>query len=373
MAQSTSLFDLIPLGSATGILAVVLVLGGLIFFHELGHFLAARFFKVGVKTFSLGFGPAICSIKRSTTRYQIAAFPLGGFVSMVGESNPGDIPEPFTIKDSFAARSAWQRLVVIAAGPVCNLFLAWLLYTWLFFTHGQIYLLPVIGQVFPNSAAAEAGLAPGDTVLAIDDKEAARWDDLFEAVLNSEGRALLLTVDNNGVEKKLSVTPRPFERSSIFNEKQKSWAIGVSPDVNKTGLIRFSLLDSARQGFLEGARITAVIGQSLGKLINRTVPLDSVGGPIRIVQEIHNQTQKNGLTGVLLIAAFISLNLGLLNLLPIPVLDGGHIVFMTFELVFRRPVPERFIEIATRVGIVLLLSLMVFTTVNDVTNWIHGQ
>ena len=373
MTQSAGIFDFIPLDSATGILAVVLVLGGLIFFHELGHFLAARLFRVGVKTFSLGFGPSIFSFMRGPTRYQIAAFPLGGFVSMVGEADPADIPEPFTIKDSFAARPAWQRIVVVAAGPLCNLVLAWLLYASLFLAHGQTYLLPVIGQVSPNSAAAEAGLAPGNTILAIDGKRVTHWENLLESVMNSEGRTLHLTIDVNGVEKKLSVTPRPFERSTIFNEKQKSWAIGISPDTSKVGHTSFGLLDSAKLGLLEGIRITNVIGQSFAKLINRTASLDNLGGPIRIAQEIHNQTQKNGLTGVLLIAAFISLNLGLLNLLPIPVLDGGHILFLTFEILFRRPVPKRFMEFTTRVGIALLLFLMIFTTINDVTNWIRGK
>ena len=159
----------VALNAAYSVLAIVLVLGGLIFFHELGHFIAAKSFRVGVKTFSLGFGPRLFGFKRGTTDYQVAALPLGGYVSMVGEADPADIPAPFTEKDSFALRPPWQRSVIIVAGPLFNLALAWLLYWGLFYVHGQEYLLPEVAAVTEDPSATRAGIQKGHMPLAVAD------------------------------------------------------------------------------------------------------------------------------------------------------------------------------------------------------------
>ncbi len=351
--------------------AVVLVLGGLIFIHELGHFVAAKWFRVGVKTFSLGFGPKLFGFTRNNTQYQVAVLPLGGFVSMVGEQDPADIPAPFTQADSFALRPAWQRLIVVAAGPLCNLFLAWLLYTVLFMSQGQNYLLAEVGSVQPGTPAMAAGIQAHDRIVALNGKPAERWDDLLAAVMASEGRELTLTVDRGGVEHEISVTPAPMERKTLFGETKRSWGIGVIASM-ATGHTRFSPPGAAVQALKHSWLITKLIGESVVKLFERVVPLNSLGGPIQIVQEIHTQAQSGGLVGVLLIAAFISLNLGLLNLLPIPVLDGGHILFMLVEIVRGKPAPERFMEFTTRIGIALLLALMLFATYNDLSRWLGG-
>ncbi len=184
----------ISLDAAYSFLAIILVLGGLIFFHELGHFLAAKAFRVGVKTFSLGFGPRLFGFTKDATNYQVAAFPLGGFVSMVGETDPADIPEPFTEKDSFALRAPWQRLIIIIAGPLCNLALAWFLYWGLFYAHGQEYLIPEVGSIAANSPAMRADLLPKDRILAIDGAAIDRWEQLVESVMASKGAAVELTV-----------------------------------------------------------------------------------------------------------------------------------------------------------------------------------
>ena len=357
------------ISGALGVVAVILVLGGLIFFHELGHFLAAKGFKVGVKTFSLGFGPKLFGFTRGNTLYQVAAFPLGGYVSMVGEADPADIPEPFSLKDSFARRPAWQRLIIVAAGPLFNLFLTWVLYWGLFFVQGQAYLLPEIGEIQAGTPAASSELRPGDTVFSVNGAPIDRWDEITNAVTQSGGAPVTLGVQRGGMETPVTIIPAPYMRKTIFGEDRTSWAIGLIAS-EKKGHIEYGFFESAHRALGHTWYVTKLIGESIAKLFERVVPLDSVSGPIRIVAEIHNQASTGGLAGVLLIAAFISLNLGLLNLLPIPVLDGGHILFLLAETIARRPLPEKFREISARVGIAFLLCLMVFATYNDISQWI---
>ena len=357
------------LSNIFSILSVVLVLGGLIFFHELGHFLAAKKFKVGVKTFSLGFGPKIFGFTRGDTLYQVAAFPLGGFVSMVGESDPKDIPAPFTLQDSFACRPSWQRLIIVAAGPFFNLFLTWILFWGLFFSQGQTYLLPEIGSVQPDTPAAEAGILPGDTVLSVNGIAIDRWGTLTESVTEGDGSPMILGILRGNVEYSVTVVPAPFVRKTIFGEEKISWAMGVVA-ADKTGHMRYGFFEASGRAFGHTWFLTKLLGESIVKLFERVVPLENVSGPIRIVKEIHNQASTSGIVGVLFIAAFISLNLGLLNLLPIPVLDGGHILFLLIETLSGRALPDKVQEIGARVGITLLLALMVFATYNDIAQWV---
>lgn len=369
---TATLSSLASSGVAYSAVAIVLVLGGLIFFHELGHFLAAKSFAVGVKTFSLGFGPRLFGFKKGTTEYQVAAFPLGGFVSMVGEADPKDIPEPFTEKDSFALRPAWQRLIIIVAGPLFNIVLAWLIYWGLFYTHGQEYYIPEVGAISAESPASAAGVLPGDVILAVNGAPVTRWDDIVTAVMESRGNPMLLELNRGGKIIDVSATPKPFERKTLFGETKTSWAIGITPS-GATGKHAFGLFEAAGQGARHSLLVTKLIGESIVKMFERVVPLESMGGPIRIAKEIHQQASSGSAAGVLLLAAFISLNLGLLNLLPVPVLDGGHIVFILLEMIRRKPASERVQEITARIGVALLLGLMLFVTYNDISKWIQGE
>ena len=368
----TAAFSFISFDTAYSTVAIVLVLGGLIFFHELGHFLMAKMFRVGVKTFSLGFGPRIFGFRKGDTDYQVAAIPLGGYVSMVGESDPADIPKPFTEKDSFSLRPAWQRLIIIVAGPFFNLFLAWFLYWGLFYAYGQEYLIPEVGGVSEASPAMQAGIEKGDLILEVDGKPLERWDQLVDSVMESRGAEMALTIQRDKDIVQVTAQPKPYERKTLFGEIKTSWAIGLVPSGAK-GFVEFGFFDAATQGMNHTVYVTKIIGESIVKLFERVVPLESMGGPIRIAKEIHQQTQSGSLSGVLLLAAFISLNLGFLNLLPIPVLDGGHIVFLFFEMIRRKPASERFQEITVRIGVALLLGLMVFVTYNDISKWIQGE
>ena len=359
----------------TTIVAVIIVLGGLIFFHELGHFVVARALGMGVSTFSLGFGPKILTRKIGKTEYALSLIPLGGYVALVGESDDGDIPEGFTPQESFALRPAWQRLLVVAAGPVANILLAWLLCWALAFGWGVPVLQPVVGAVSAGSPAERAGLAPGDRILAIDGKKLDSWEAMSRTINASDGRPLQLEVlrPENPAESgpqaaghvlDLTLTAERATRKTIFGEEETAWLIGVRAG-NSVSAEPQGFWAAAGAGARQTWGMVSLTWQSFVKLAQRVVPLDQVGGPIMIAQMVGEQAHQ-GLAGLLALTALISVNLGILNLLPVPVLDGGQIVFCLIEMIFRRPVPKKAQEMATRVGLFLLVGLMALATFNDV-------
>lgn len=348
-------------------LAVVLVLGGLIFFHELGHFIANRVMGIGVVTFSLGMGPRLWGFTRGKTEYRLSWFPIGGYVASVGEYSDEVEELGFSPAEAVCNRPARQRLILAFAGPFANLLLAWLLYWGITFAAGLAVTLPVVGDIMPDSAAQEAGLQPGDRIVSIDGRPVDRWAQVPQYVGESDGKTLNVEIRRGGEIFTLPMTPRRMARTNLFGEEEIAWLIGVRAGDQ----IRYE-----PQGFWASAvigldRTWAMIDltlTSLKKLITGSVPADSVGGPILIAQMLGGQAQV-GLIPLLLLAALISVNLGLLNLLPVPVLDGGIILFCLIEILIRRPVPEKIQERAMRFGVALLVLLMVFATFNDVMRW----
>lgn len=345
----------------TGILAIILVFGGLIFFHELGHFLAARMFGMGVQTFSLGFGPALISHKPHKTRYQWALLPLGGYVALVGESDANDLPEGFTAEESFSLRPAWQRFVVIAAGPFFNLLLAWVLCWGLLYGYGEQRMLPVINEVVAEGAAQKAGLLSNDIVDSIDGFPIKDWVEILPIVQAAEGRTVEVEVIRAGTSMTFTVEPTLQE---LPNSGGETWVLGIMASKN-VQTIHHTLLSSATTAFTKLGDITVVMWKGIVGLVERTISTNNLMGPIGIGKAIYN-TSEGGVGSLISIAILISLNLGLLNLLPIPVLDGGHLMFLSFEMLTRRPVPDSIKGGAAFVGLALLLSLMVFATYNDI-------
>ena len=354
-----------------GVVAVVVVLGGLIFFHELGHFVFARLFGFGVRTFSLGFGPRLWSRRRGKTDYCLSLVPLGGYVALVGQGGveeelqkDADDDRTFAEREMFFNRPAWQRLVVIAAGPVANFMLAWLIYACLALFQGSSYLLPVIGKTMPDSPAALAGLAAGDTIVGINAAPVTEWSQISQAVNASAGAALELDVRRGNETITLRITPRQAQRTTIFGEQVQAWQIGIVAE-GTMGHVPLGPGSALVQGLRDTWNMLRLTAESIVKLFQRVVPFDAVGGPILIAQAVGQQA-RSGILNVLGIAALISVNLGLLNLLPIPVLDGGHIVFLTLEMLLRRPISLKVQEFSARVGFVLLIGLMFFATWNDI-------
>ena len=367
----------------TTVIAVVVVLGGLIFFHELGHFAVARWLGMGVSTFSLGFGPKILKYRKGKTEYALSLVPLGGYVALVGESDPKDIPAGFTEKESFALRPAWQRLLVVAAGPAANIILAWLLCWTLALGWGTPVLLPQVGGVVQNGPADKAGIQPGDTIVSINGAAVANWQAMADAITQSNGKTLAVTLSRpdmapqaddqtradeaaqpeQGMIISVELTPERSIRKTIFGEEESAWLIGIR-NSGAVRLVQHGFADAAIAGAGQTADMVSLTWQSFVKLAERVVPLDQVGGPIMIMQMVGKQAHE-GLAGLLALAALISINLGILNLLPIPVLDGGQIVFCLWEIIFRRPLNARLQDYAMRAGIALLVALMLLATYND--------
>lgn len=345
------------------IISVALVLGGLIFFHELGHFLAARAFGIGVVTFSLGFGPKLAGFRRGQTSYILSAVPLGGYVQLAAQDEDDETPSDFGPETHFRGRPAWQRMIVVAAGPVFNFILAWLIFWGLIFTQGRFEVLPVVGKVQPDSPAAQAGMLPEDRVLSIDGQPVNAWEDISSRVRQNRGQPVTLEIERGADRLTLSVTPKVQVLKTIFGEDEYVPIIGIVSS-GKTTAVPLDAGSSFVAAVEQTWDVVVMTAMGIVKLVERVVPLDNIGGPIMIAQMVSRQAAE-GLANVLALTAVISVNLGMLNLLPIPVLDGGHILFYSIETIFRRPVSRKWQQITTRMGLGFLLLLMAVAIYND--------
>ncbi|MGE4506981.1 MAG: RIP metalloprotease [Desulfovibrionaceae bacterium] len=348
-------------------IAVVLVLGGLIFFHELGHFLVARIQGIGVKAFSLGFGPEIWGTTRGRTRYKLSVIPLGGFVSLAGESPDGE-DDDWPREMRFMDRPPMHRLLVVLAGPMFNFVLGWLLYWAIFVGMGHVPIVEYdIQEIIPGSPAVEAGLLPGDVITLVDGDISYTPDTLLLGVLFSQQDPMTLTVRRGDSSFETVITPAFLSEADRNDELLPRPKIGVAYN---PVLVERPLGPTlgALAGLDKCGDVIVQTAKSILLIVEGKASLKGVGGPIMIVQEVGARA-KSGLVDVLLMAAFISINLGILNLLPIPVLDGGHIFFFTWEALTRRPVNEEFRRWATYAGMSLLLALMLLAFYNDISRW----
>ncbi len=351
------------MGYGNTFLVPILVLCALIFVHELGHFLVAKKLGVGVEKFSLGFGPKIIGKKFGETEYLISAVPLGGYVKLVGE----DPEEECDDKDfSFTEASVWRRLAIVSAGPFSNILFAVLIFAVVYMI-GVPSLSTVIGKIRPESPALNAGLLINDKILSIDGEKIKLWDDLREIVLNSPDKELIFTIDRSGQELNIKITPESGKTKNLFGETIQAGLIGIEPSPIPV-IERYNPATAIYKGFEKTWEITYLTIISIKKLIDRTIPADNIGGPIFILKMAGDQA-KVGLLSLAFFVSLLSSNLGILNLLPIPILDGGHILFFLFEGLFGKPIAAKKREIAQQVGIAMLLALMVFAFYNDITRF----
>lgn len=346
------------------ILAVILVFGGLIFFHELGHFLAARAMGVGVVTFSLGMGPKLITIRRGKTDYCLSAIPFGGYVSSVGEYGPEVEELGFTQEEAIGNRPPWQRLVLAFAGPFANILLAWLIYWGVALGAGMGIPLPEIGAVLDPSPAMSAGIQKGDMVVAINGIKVDEWSQVPQLIGASGGQEVSVLIDRQGQEVTVALSPELKQITNIFGEEEKAFIIGIQ-SAGTARHVPLNFTEAAVEGWNQTWFMMEMTLKGLWKLITGSVSADAVGGPILIAQMVGEQAAV-GLLPLLMLTALISVNLGLLNLLPVPILDGGLILFCLVEMVIRRPINAKFQERAMTVGAFLLIGLMVFATFNDV-------
>ncbi len=344
-----------------GMLTSLLVLSFLIFFHELGHFLAARFFGVHVEVFSIGFGKKVFSRVIGKTEYRLAMIPLGGFVQMKGQDD-SDPTKVSSDSDSYNTKKPWKRVIILLAGPLANFLLAFFLYLAIA-NIGVTKLAPTIGKVGENTPALVMGIQKDDKIVSINGEPVKTWDDVSKFIKQSDGK-LILTVVRDHRKKTLMGMPDIKEIKSIFGEPIKKRILGISPN-GDTILLNFTLIETVVFAYDETLKATTLIVTSLQKLIQGIIPAKDLGGVVSIVQ-VTAQASEAGIIALLALTALISVNLGVLNLLPIPALDGGHIMFNVYEMITKRAPSERILYIMTVTGWVFLLALMAFTIFNDI-------
>jgi len=350
----------------------ILVLGLLIFVHELGHFLFAKLFGVRVLKFSLGFGPRVAGKVIGETEYVISAFPLGGFVKMFGE-NPDE--QDITIEDknrSFAHKPVWQRFGIVLAGPLFNLIFA----VFLFFMVFAVLGLPTsmdttrIGKVNTESPAALAGLLKNDVIVQINGKQTKSWLDVLEGVKGSNGEPVIMVVDRDGAQVTVDVVPKIDGVKDVFGEEvEKRFMIGITK-AEDLEYKKISLLDSFINACKQTWMYIYLTVMGFVKIFQRVIPASEIGGPILIAQ-LAGEQMKAGWLHLIYFMGLLSVNLGILNLLPVPVLDGGHLVFLSLEGIRKKPMNERAQIIAQQVGIGLLGTLMIFVFYNDIVRLFH--
>ncbi|MDJ0810201.1 MAG: RIP metalloprotease RseP [Desulfobacterales bacterium] len=349
----------------SNLFAFIVVLGVLIFFHELGHFLVARFFGVGVEKFSLGFGPRLIGKTVGRTDYRLSLIPLGGYVKMVGEEPDTEI-DPALVPISFTHKNVYQRFAIVAAGPLFNLLLAVLIFFVVFMTTGISVLRPVVGEVDKASPAEGAGLRPKDVIVTIGGAAVESWEEMSERIKATGGQTFEIGFEREGQLRTVRITPELKTTQNLFGEDIERYLIGVRP-LGDWLPRQLTFSESLTLSVTRTWEITELTVLSVIKLIQGKLPAETLGGPIKIAKMAGAQARE-GLTALLVFIAVISINLAILNFLPIPVLDGGHLMFFTIEIVTRRPVSIKVREIAQQIGIFLLISLMIFVIFNDIAN-----
>lgn len=344
-----------------GFITSLLVLSFLIFFHELGHFLVARLFGVKVEVFSIGFGKKLYSKFYKNTEYCISAIPLGGYVRMKGQD---DLDPKKVIKDddSYNTKAPWKRILILLAGPFANFILAFLLYISIALL-GSTSLSPTIGNIQENSPAFNAGLESGDKILAINSEKIETWSELSNYIKNSYG-SLIFQIERNSEIKNLVISPKISESRTIFKEVTQKRMVGISPSGDIV-TIEHNFFEAIEYGYQKTIEASQMILLGLQKLLEGVVPVKEVGGVISIVQ-VTEQASQIGIVALFSLTALISVNLGVLNLLPIPALDGGHIIFNLYELITRKVPSLNMVYRLTIAGWIILISIMFLGLYNDI-------
>ncbi len=360
------------------VLPFVFVLSLVVFIHEMGHFLVARWFGVIVEQFSIGFGREVVGWTDSNgTRWKIGWLPLGGYVKFLGDENAASTPDhaameklaPEVRENCFQFKPLHARAAVVAAGPIANFILAIVIFAFMYSIVGQSVTTPRVDAVAPGSAAEAAGFEQGDLVLAIDGSRIDTFNDMQRIVSTSPERVLVFTVDRDGAVVDLNVTPQLKEVTDPFGNVQRIGLIGLSRQ-NAEGdvkTVRYNPATAVWKGVTEtGFIITTTLGY-LGDIIVGRQDADQLGGPLRIAQ-VSGQVATLGLVALLNLAAILSVSIGLLNLFPVPMLDGGHLLYYAVEAVRGRPLGERAQEYGFRIGLAAVMSLMIFATWNDLVH-----
>ena len=348
-----------------GMITFLIVLSVLVFIHELGHFTVARLLGVKVYVFSIGFGKKLISKQWIGTEWTFSLIPLGGYVKMKGQEdiNPALLNND---PDSYNTKTPFQRILILLAGPAANFLLAFILYIMIGLL-GNNHISPTIGKVVENSPAYKAGLKKDDIILKINNTDIKTWSDLSSIIKDSNG-ALKFYVQRDGKLRSIVIRPKLSDSQNMFKEKIQKKMIGIAP-APKIITIFYSPMESLSFAYDKTIEASKMIFLGVQKLIQGIVPSSEVGGVIAIGTVISDASQSS-FVALLTIMALISVNLGVINLLPIPALDGGHIMFNIYEMITRKKPHEKVLVNLTILGWVILLGLMGLGLYNDITRLI---
>ncbi len=355
------------------IVPFLVVLTVLVFVHELGHYLVARMNGVRIEVFSIGFGPELFGwYDRAGTRWKCSAIPLGGYVKMFGDADPMSMPgeglPAMTAAErevSFHHKRLTQRTAVVAAGPIANFVFALVVLSVLFATVGQPFTPADVGRVQPGSAAEAAGIKAGDVIARIDGETIARFEDVQRLVRLNTGTAMTMVLHRDGADVTIAVTPRVTMLTDRFGNEHKLGLLGI--ERSGVNYVRRDPATAVWQATKETSGLVSGTLEAVWQIVIGVRNTDELGGPVRIAQ-MSGEVWQGGVVALLWFMAVLSVNLGLINLFPIPVLDGGHLLFYAAEAIRGRPLGHRAQEYGFRVGLALVLTLMVFATWNDLVH-----
>ncbi len=352
------------------------VLTIVVFFHELGHFIVARWCGVTVKAFSVGFGPELIGFTdRKGTRWKLSAIPLGGYVKFLGDDNVASVPDHHALDGlseaeragTLQSKSVAQRAAIVAAGPFANFILAIVIFAVVFAMFGRPTTSARVDELVAGGAAEQAGFEPGDIIVAIDGRPVASFGDVQRVITLSPGSQLAVTVDRAGQQVELRATPELKETTDGFGNRIRTGQLGILRTGNQADVVteRYSPLQAVGEGARETWFVVTSTFSYIGGLIAGRQSADQLGGPITVAK-ITSQAASMGFLTLITIAAYLSVSIGLMNLLPVPMLDGGHLLFFAFEAVRGRPLSDRAQDIGFRIGFAAVAMLMIFAIQNDI-------
>ncbi|WP_104667256.1 RIP metalloprotease RseP [Ensifer adhaerens] len=355
----------------------LLVLTLLVFVHEMGHYLVGRWSGIRILAFSIGFGPELVGwTDRHGTRWKLAAIPLGGYVKFYGDEDAASIPDykrlealaPEERSRTFLGAKLWKRAATVAAGPIANFILAIAIFAVLFSVYGRQVADPVVARVNENSAAAQAGVVPGDRLISIDNTPVVTFDDVRRYVSVRPEMPISIRIERNGAMLDLSMVPQRTELTDQFGNKMEIGVIGILTDQEAGNFrtVTYGPIEAVGQGVLQSWHVVTGTFDYLSNVVTGRMKADQIGGPIRVAK-VSGQMATLGIPFLLNIAAILSVSIGLLNLMPVPVLDGGHLMFYAVEALRGRPVGPAAQDVAYRIGFAMVLMLMVFATWNDIS------
>ena len=356
------------------VLAFVAVIGPLVFVHELGHYLVGRWFGVKAEAFSIGFGPELAAwVDKRGTRWRIGAFPLGGYVRFKGDMNAASQTDPAWLQlpaseraESFPAKPLWQKAAIVSAGPFINFLFAILILSTFPFVYGESRTPAVAGKVQTGSAAAAAGVLPGDRIVSLNGREMTTFDDLRLYAQIRPGEPVTIVIERSGKTIEKPGRVGAVQEQDGFGNKFKVGRLGIAPAQPIIEPVPFWRAPAV--AFKQTGQIIRTMVETLGQILGGGRSVKELGGPLKIA-EVSGQAATLGPESFVFFMALISINLGFINLLPIPMLDGGHLLFYGVEAIQRRPVSQRVQEWAYRSGLAVLLAMMMLVTFNDLSSF----